>query len=81
VTSLSLAQTQGWIDRDTATKVFAFSLLMIGYELDVDAIKMAVEKEEEKEGYEDYSEEQIAKSIEQRAKSKEQKVPGNGEGQ
>jgi hypothetical protein len=53
-TSLLVAEQQQWVDKETATKIFAFSLSLIGYELDVDAIKQAVENKKDTEGYEDY---------------------------
>jgi hypothetical protein len=52
--ALVSAETQGWIDKETASKIFAFAINMIGYELDIDAIKETVAKEAEGRGYEDY---------------------------
>lgn len=52
--SLVQAATQEFIDRDTAVKVFAFSLSLIGYELDVDAMNTALARQESEKGYEDY---------------------------
>jgi hypothetical protein len=52
--SLTAAQNQGWIDKDTSSKIFAFALSMIGYEMDIVAVQEAVAKEEEAKGYTDY---------------------------
>jgi hypothetical protein len=54
LTSLGIAQQNGWVDKDTALKVFAFCIAMIGYELDPEAIKKAVEKEEKEREQQDY---------------------------
>lgn len=53
-TSLAQANLNEWIDKNTAVKIFAFSLSFIGYELDVDAIKAAIEEEQNKKPYKDY---------------------------
>lgn len=52
--SLVQAVIQGFIDKDNAVKVFAFALALIGYELDADSIKEALEQQEEDEPYQDY---------------------------
>ncbi len=53
-TALSTAQTNEWIDKDTAVKLFAFCISLIGYELDVDAVKEKLKEEDSRKGYEDY---------------------------
>lgn len=53
-TSLVAAVSSSWIDQETACKLYAFSISLIGYELDVDAIKGKLEAEAETKGYEDY---------------------------
>jgi len=45
--SLTAAATQRWIDKDSAVKIFAFVLAMIGYELDPESMEL-------EEGYDDY---------------------------
>ena len=45
---------QGWIDTDTARKIFTATMGFIGVELDPDEIKAALEEEKAKSGYEDY---------------------------
>lgn len=52
--SLVQAVVQGFIDKDNAVKVFAFSLSLIGYELDAESIAEAIEKEQDDEPYQDY---------------------------
>ena len=52
--SLAIAQQNEWIDKDTAVKLFAFSISLIGYEMDVDAIKEKLNDEDGKKGFEDY---------------------------
>ncbi len=53
-TALSTAQQQEWIDKDTAVKLFAFTISLIGYEMDVDAIKERLAEDGETKGFEDY---------------------------
>ncbi len=72
-TSIMAAQTQGWIDKDTSSKIFAFALSMVGYELDVDAIKEAVQTEHDQKGYEDYLQPPPTPSLSKRG------VPENGD--
>ncbi len=59
-TSLAQAETNKWLDQNTAVKVFAFCLSMIGYELDVDAIQVELENQDEKLGYENGKQPQTA---------------------
>jgi hypothetical protein len=40
ITSLVAASAQNWIDKDSAVKVFAFVLALIGYELDPEAMDL-----------------------------------------
>jgi hypothetical protein len=53
-TALVSAETQGWIDKETASKIFAFAISLIGYELDVTAVQDAVAKEQDTNAYKDY---------------------------
>lgn len=53
--SLSTAELQGWIDKDTARKIFAAGVAFLGIEMDIAAVKEAVEKEATVKGYEDYT--------------------------
>jgi len=52
--SLVIAEKQEWVDKDTARKLFALLSAFLGMEIDVKAVKEAVEKEKSAEGYEDY---------------------------
>lgn len=52
--SLVIAEKQGWVDKDTARQMFAMLGAFLGMEIDVSAVKEAVEKEKSTEGYEDY---------------------------
>jgi len=52
--ALVIAERQGWVDKDTARKLFAMLTAFVGMEIDVDAVKEAVEKQEATAGYEDY---------------------------
>jgi hypothetical protein len=52
--SLVSAETQGWVGKDDALKIFAFCLGLIGYELDIDAVIEAQKEAGDKKGYEDY---------------------------
>ncbi|GER92680.1 hypothetical protein A45J_0398 [hot springs metagenome] len=54
VQSLVLAVTNEWVDKQTATQMFAFCMNMIGYEIDTDAVETALKEQDEKKGYEDY---------------------------
>lgn len=53
-TSLVSAEMQGWIDKETARKIFSVIIAYLGIEIDTADVKDAVEKEEENKGYEDY---------------------------
>lgn len=66
VTTLTAAAAQNWVDKETAVKVFAFALAMIGYELDPDAMELD-------EGYEDY------KKAEGQAEDRRLKTEGQAE--
>lgn len=37
-TSLAAAQMNGWVDKDTSIKIFAFIIAMIGFEIDTDSL-------------------------------------------
>jgi hypothetical protein len=63
--ALVSAETQGWLDTDTARKVFAALMEFAGVEIDLEEVKKAVEKQKETEGYEDY----IAKKDEEMRRS------------
>jgi len=52
--SLVIAEKQGWVDKDTARKLFALLSAFLGMEIDVEAVKTAVENEKDAAGYEDY---------------------------
>lgn len=52
--SLVIAEKQGWVDRDTARQMFAMLGTFLGMEIDVEAVKDAVEKQNATAGYEDY---------------------------
>lgn len=54
VQSLALAITNEWVDKQTATQIFAFCMNMIGYEIDADAVENALKEQDEEKGYEDY---------------------------
>lgn len=52
--SLTMAENQGWVDKDTARKIFALVVGFLGIELNVDEVKKAAEEEADKKEYEDY---------------------------
>lgn len=54
VQSLALAVTNEWVDKQTATQMFAFCMNMIGYEIDADAVETALKDQNDNKGYEDY---------------------------
>lgn len=56
VSSLTVAETQGWIGHDEAAKAFAFFLAFIGYEYDPEAEETAPE-------YKDYLDDSKRKSV------------------
>lgn len=43
--SLAEAVKAGWIDRETSTKIFAFCLSLVGYEVDVETVKEKLREE------------------------------------
>lgn len=53
--SLVSAQTMGWIDKQTAQKVYAFGLNFLGFEYDPETVQEKLKEEEARKGYEDYS--------------------------
>lgn len=53
-TVLVSAEMQGWIDKDTARKIFSSVVSFTGVDMDFEAIKATLEKQKEKAGYEDY---------------------------
>lgn len=53
-TSLTLAQSQRWVDNATAQNIFATLIGYLGIEVDVKAMAEAIEKEKFEEGAEDY---------------------------
>lgn len=54
-TSLSTAELQGWIDKDTARKIFAAGVAFLGIDLDIAAVKDAVEKQSVETPFKDYT--------------------------
>ncbi len=52
--ALAIAEVNGWVDKETAQKVFALALSFLGMEIDVKDVKKKVEAKKAKEGYEDY---------------------------
>jgi len=54
-TALVTAEMQGWVDNDTARKIFASVVAFTGVEMDFDAIKATLEEKKEAAGYEDYT--------------------------
>jgi hypothetical protein len=52
--SIITAMDRGLLDKQTAVKIYAFAMGMIGYEIDTDDVLSAIEKEESAKGYEDY---------------------------
>ena len=52
--ALVSAEMQGWVDKDTARKLFGTVMGFIGVEMDYEEVKKAVEKEQETKGFEDY---------------------------
>lgn len=53
-TALVTAEMQGWVDNDTARKIFASVVSFTGVDMDFDAIKIALEERQATAGYEDY---------------------------
>jgi hypothetical protein len=53
-TSLVSAELQGWVDKDTARKIWASVVSFTGVDIDLDEVKRALEEQKEQEGYEDY---------------------------
>ncbi len=52
--SLVQAQVNEWVDKETAVKIFAFSLALVGYELDTEAVDKALNTDKDDEGADDY---------------------------
>lgn len=52
--TLVSAETQNWIDKETARKIFATGISFLGIEINPEEIAKKVEDEEEQKGYEDY---------------------------
>jgi len=52
--SIITAMDRGLLDKQTAIKIYAFAMEMIGYEIDTDEVLSAIEKEGSGKGYEDY---------------------------
>lgn len=52
--SLAAATTNGWIDGETAAKVYASALVWVGYALDPDKASEAARKADENKGYNEY---------------------------
>ncbi len=48
------AETQGWIDKDTAGKIFGVTMGFVGVEIDYEAVKKSLADQADKKGYEDY---------------------------
>lgn len=69
-TALVSAQSQEWVDRDNAVKIFAFCLSLIGYEIDIEAMKKKLEEEAATKGYEDYINPQDKKVVDIGTKQK-----------
>lgn len=53
-TACVVAETQGWVDKDTARKIFASAVAFTGVDMDFGEIKKNLEEEEANKGYEDY---------------------------
>ena len=53
-TSLATAELQGWIDKDTARKIFIFALTYLGIEINIEELQANIEAQVEQKGYEDY---------------------------
>ncbi|MDD5170030.1 MAG: hypothetical protein PHN75_14525 [Syntrophales bacterium] len=54
-TALIGAETQGWVDKDTARKIFAAIVNFTGVDIDLDQVKNAIGEEKNSKGYEDVS--------------------------
>lgn len=52
--ALTTAETQGWIDKEAARKVFGFIVGMLGIEIDLDEARDNLNTQKEEKGYEDY---------------------------
>ncbi|MCZ2418168.1 MAG: hypothetical protein LC132_11605, partial [Burkholderiales bacterium] len=48
------AEVQGWVDKDTARKIFASVVAFTGVDMNFEEIKDNLEKQESSRGYEDY---------------------------
>lgn len=49
------AETQGWIDKDTARKIFGVTMGFIGIDIDLDAVVNTLKEQKAVAGYEDYT--------------------------
>lgn len=63
-TTLIGAETQGWVDKDTARKIFASITSFVGVDIDLEQVKKAVEDEREATGYQDYKKRPIGRQSE-----------------
>ncbi len=52
--ALLTAELQGWVDKDTARKIFASIVTFTGVDIDLEDVKRKVEEEDASSGYEDY---------------------------
>ncbi len=52
--ALVSAENQGWVDKETARKVFAYIIGMLGIDVDLDTVVENMRRQSEDEGYEDY---------------------------
>lgn len=53
-TALVSAEVQGWVDKDTARKIFASVVAFTGVDMDFEEIKDNLEGQDSNKGYEDY---------------------------
>lgn len=53
-TALVSAEVQGWVDKDTARKIFASVVAFTGVDMDFEEIKNNLEGQDSNKGYEDY---------------------------
>lgn len=72
VTAMVAASAQGWIDRETAVKMFAFIIALIGYEVDPEGIL------ESDPDYQDYTESEPGNGDQGPGKAKNGKIAPSG---
>ena len=48
------AETQGWIDKETAGKIFGVTMGFVGVEIDYETVKKTLQEKDATKGYEDY---------------------------